>query len=331
MNEKILSICIPTYNRANYLDISLSIICEQIKNILNNIELIVSDNCSTDNTIDIVLKYKELGFPILYYKQTVNTGLDGNITNCFIKASCKYVWIFGDDDILIEGGINKIMNLIKADIGVIYLNSYVFSENYKNEKPTTVFPIEYNTFLNPSEFLNKISYQCTFVSAFICNKSLIDSRNDIQRYMGTNINLLSWIIPLMFKGKPNIYYYEYLLASKGGNSGGYMLFEVFATNMNKVLNGLIDIGLEKRTINKINNDLIIKFFPFFINNFRFNSKKNTFLDHQFFWPLYSTFKRYFAFYLVIVPISFSPKFIVRVWTKIIIIPLKAIYINYSTK
>ena len=56
----LLSICIPTYNRAEILDKSLESITKQdIFQKTDEVEIIVSDNCSQDNTHNIVHKYIE--------------------------------------------------------------------------------------------------------------------------------------------------------------------------------------------------------------------------------------------------------------------------------
>jgi glycosyltransferase involved in cell wall biosynthesis len=56
--QPLLSICIPTFNRAYILEKTLhSIVSQKIFQDTNEIEVIVSDNCSSDNTFEIVNKY----------------------------------------------------------------------------------------------------------------------------------------------------------------------------------------------------------------------------------------------------------------------------------
>jgi abequosyltransferase len=69
----LLSICIPTWNRAKFLAQSLGRFAEQIKDISpEELELYVSDNCSDDNTSEVVTYYIDTGLPITY-----------NIKKCF--------------------------------------------------------------------------------------------------------------------------------------------------------------------------------------------------------------------------------------------------------
>ena len=61
MNETLLSICITTYNRANYLGDCLSSIVEQFDNreLIDQIEIMISDNASADNTTDIIKGFSD--------------------------------------------------------------------------------------------------------------------------------------------------------------------------------------------------------------------------------------------------------------------------------
>jgi len=70
----ILSICIPTFNRAEYLESTILSIVKQTKfQETNEVEIIISDNCSTDNTKEISEKYTKMyGNKIRYFRNEKN-------------------------------------------------------------------------------------------------------------------------------------------------------------------------------------------------------------------------------------------------------------------
>src|SRR5665647_1822946 len=89
-SQKLLTIAIPTYNRAEYLNTCLSHITLQLNSYESLVEVIVSDNCSSDNTLDVVHSYLEKGFNIRYIRNESNLGADNNIVNCMILSTGKY-------------------------------------------------------------------------------------------------------------------------------------------------------------------------------------------------------------------------------------------------
>jgi glycosyltransferase involved in cell wall biosynthesis len=94
----LLSFTIPTCNRAKYLDQLLGALLKQLHG-ESRVELIVSDNASTDNTPAVVEAYRQQGLPIRYLRNQANHGPDFNILQCYEQAAGRYVWIFGDDDL----------------------------------------------------------------------------------------------------------------------------------------------------------------------------------------------------------------------------------------
>ena len=91
-----LSICIPQYNRIDFLLKNLHLIEKQT---YPDIEVIVSDDCSTDTTEQeitaLIPKYK---FPLIYKRNTANLGYDRNFRQSIELASGEYVVVIGNDD-----------------------------------------------------------------------------------------------------------------------------------------------------------------------------------------------------------------------------------------
>jgi len=109
-----LSICIPTYNRASYLDETLKYIVKQILEEDEEVEIVISDNGSNDGTVKILENYSsKYGF-IRYYCNTKNLGYDLNLIKTIENANGEYVWAFSDDDIIQDKALKKVLNLIKT-------------------------------------------------------------------------------------------------------------------------------------------------------------------------------------------------------------------------
>lgn len=113
----LVSIGIPTYNRANsYLKQAL---LSAVNQTYKNIEIIVSDNCSSDNTESVV---KEFDNPRLrYYRQKENIGPVNNRNFCLEQSRGQYFVLLSDDDMIDDDFVSACMDAVKdhREVGVI--------------------------------------------------------------------------------------------------------------------------------------------------------------------------------------------------------------------
>lgn len=89
---------------------------------MDKLDVVVSDNASTDNTEAVV---KASGLPIVYHRNASNIGFGKNLLNATGRlAKGEYVWVIGDDDFILPGGIARILESITAapDIDYHYVN-----------------------------------------------------------------------------------------------------------------------------------------------------------------------------------------------------------------
>lgn len=92
-DDPLVSICIPTYNRAGMINRAIESALGQT---YRNIEVIVVDNASSDNTAAVVVSYVDER--LTYVKNERNLGLFGNFNRCIELATGKYLHILHSDD-----------------------------------------------------------------------------------------------------------------------------------------------------------------------------------------------------------------------------------------
>jgi glycosyltransferase involved in cell wall biosynthesis len=120
---RFLSIVIPTYNRAAFLDLSFEAHVPLAR--LHNIQIFVSDNASTDNTKEVVDKWKNEYPLISYYCNETNLGPEDNIERALKYPDTEYVWLLGDTYRIPSDEIDYVYNLItnrSKEYDVILLN-----------------------------------------------------------------------------------------------------------------------------------------------------------------------------------------------------------------
>jgi hypothetical protein len=100
MSTPLVSVCIPTYNRAALLRQSIQSVLGQS---LRDFELIISDNASTDETPEVVRTFAD--DRIRYLRHPVNIGASRNFNQGFEKARGPYVTVFHDDDLMLADNL----------------------------------------------------------------------------------------------------------------------------------------------------------------------------------------------------------------------------------
>lgn len=125
--DPIISICIPTWNRAKYLEECLdSIVCQfSDERLCNQVEIVISNNASDDNTEEVVKKYQQKFNNIYYNRNETNIGFGRNVAKVIDCAHGKYVWLFGDDDVMVSNGLKLVFRkIVDKNYSAILLNFY---------------------------------------------------------------------------------------------------------------------------------------------------------------------------------------------------------------
>lgn len=120
----LLSICIPTYNRSKYLDGLLDALAGQITkaDLGGQIEIVISDNCSTDHTPRVVEKWATRHSFIRSTRTEWNIGGDSNQVGIVSLAAGKFVWLFGDDDRPRDNAVATVFSQLKPGVSQLFLN-----------------------------------------------------------------------------------------------------------------------------------------------------------------------------------------------------------------
>jgi glycosyltransferase involved in cell wall biosynthesis len=109
----VLTIAIPTYNRAFILKETLRFICWDLSKLESNIELLIIDNCSTDNTPEVLSEMQKKYRFLRVLKNQENIGATNNVIECMKKSQALYTWIIGDDDLVLPGAVTRLLGAIQ--------------------------------------------------------------------------------------------------------------------------------------------------------------------------------------------------------------------------
>ena len=92
-NKPLLSICIPTYNREKKLKELLDSIIAQPA-FTDDVEILIYDDPSTDNTQRMVKEYTDTHSNIIYHRNITRVGMTAAFIESTLKCSGEYTWLF---------------------------------------------------------------------------------------------------------------------------------------------------------------------------------------------------------------------------------------------
>jgi glycosyltransferase involved in cell wall biosynthesis len=180
----ILTITIPTYNRPNFIQSQIRKLLPQLD---QRVKLVVYDNCSNPSVESYFTDIELEKFTII--KNKVNVGGDANIARCFENCDTKWLWTLSDDDIVKENAVELVLNKIKTNSEVVFLN-FCLGLSFETK--------------GFFEFSNKFSSPTVFSSSFtmsscVYNMEKLQSNlefyyNNLSSMMGTIILVLKYLL-----------------------------------------------------------------------------------------------------------------------------------------
>lgn len=178
----VLSICIATYNRAEYIGETLDSIIPQLT---EEVELLIVDGASTDNTETIMNNYVQKCCQIRYVRLQSKGGVDQDFDKTVGLSQGKMCWLFTDDDILKAGSITTILNEVKKNYSLIIINSEVRNKDLSKILTRSLIELRENKIFLENEL--DLMFQCTmpylsFIGGVVINRNLWLERERAQYY-----------------------------------------------------------------------------------------------------------------------------------------------------
>lgn len=169
----LLSICIPTYNRSEYLRELLDVIYNQSVDFAEEIEVVISDNASTDDTSGVIDACKRRFPNFIVNGWEKNTGTRYNVCNIPKFASGKYAWFFSDDDIIEDNILHEVFQFIKVndDLALISLNWINVDQHIPvyRDLENRIYPSAEDIFVKCGEYMALVSALIVMRSSYLAN------------------------------------------------------------------------------------------------------------------------------------------------------------------
>ncbi len=307
-HSPLITIAIPTFNRATLLHRLLSQLGRQINNDAR-VELIISDNASTDPTPSVVKEFQEQGMLIRYLRNDTNIGADRNILQCFEAALGEYVWVFSDDDLMAPGTIPRLLDKLSADTyDLVFVTPYFFHGEYHLHKAFASTPDL--TLTRARDFARRVHILLTFISGLVVNKRRVSEtpHRPYEGLFGTSLAQLGPIFTALNGHRKSLVIRDPLIAASANTRVGYALYEVFGTNLKRIAQEWLDDAAVRDELFK---GTLKRFLPFWIFKSRRQSASTVSEDpHR---VLRACFGNYLNYWIFDYPVCTLPLPLAHAW------------------
>jgi len=165
----LVTVAVATYNSAAFVEETLESIFNQS---YNPIALVVSDDCSKDNTVAIVQNWMsqprviERFHSIELVTVPENTGISANCNRSIAAAPSDYVKFIAGDDIILPDGIEKYMNFVAENpqARIVFRQIRVYQDHFKPESYVKTTPLDYPHNLMDEKLSAHDQYQLLLLS-----------------------------------------------------------------------------------------------------------------------------------------------------------------------
>lgn len=177
--NKLLSFGLPTYNRALLVEEALNYYYNILK--LDDYQLIISDNCSVDNTEKVVRRYMLSHPNLIYIKQPQNIGADRNMLFLQDYSVTDYFMLLGDGVRLYPDKLAAIISHVQTG----EFDAIMFDYRGRCKVPSQIYT-------DKDKLLSEVGWYVTQMSSYIISKQIISNTTDSNIiYPGCEFNYYS--------------------------------------------------------------------------------------------------------------------------------------------
>lgn len=230
----LISICIPTYNRAQYLGETLESLIPQVG---AGVELIVYDTGSTDGTPQMMERYTQRLPSLRFFSWPIKLGFDETALRLVRECRGEYVWLFGSDDLLKPGAVEVVRRAIQESSikpALIYLNHEVVDHEGRLLIASNIGRANDRRFLNGRSCVAWLGLHLGYISACLFRKPDLAGIKAAREFVGTlwmglhfNLASVSNAAPALYLGRP-------FVISRRNPANTYSFAAIFVRNANFV-------------------------------------------------------------------------------------------------
>ena len=316
MSQPLLTIIVPTCNRAQCLRTLLGALISELAGLEGRVMVVIGDNASSDDTPALAAAFAA-GWPAtLLLRHERNLGPDENFCRCIDRVGSRYFWIIGDDDLPRAGLLRALMHLLVRNApDLVYMKS-LWSPELTDHDPCNSVQALDAVHMDRFTFARRIHVWTTFISGVVVRREFA-AGPALRRFAGTSLVQLGWVLNALDRGECFVYVRSVGVLATSGNTGGYRVLQVFGCNFQRITqDALSGSPASRRMARQMIKRTTLMFLPHLIWQFRVGTLGDFTTKEPLAEAMSPQVRRSLAYGLLLQPIAQWPKPAARVVLKL---------------
>lgn len=303
MEKPLVSICIPTYNRVEALKKCVDSIISSKYYSPQSVEIVISDNCSTDETQEYVQSIVDNNrYRIFYSRNEENIGGDMNFIKVLSIAHGEFLKLHNDYSSFTEDGLGFLINTVKL---------------YKQSKTLLFFsirskePFSYINCDDMNSFLDTTATDVSWIGSYGFWADDFDGLESKDKMLDSKFMQVDWILRLIKKKGSCVVCCGWLTSKMplSTKHGGYNFVKLFSQSFPSLFPPYVESGdISSATYERLMKRLLVMLLRW-IFRLKFNKQEYSYETSGTFSLLNNCFRKYswYYYYLFIYSFRFSIK------------------------
>ena len=167
-----LSICVATYMRGSFIGETLESIASQLD---PRCELVIVDGASSDNTEQVVRPFAAKYPSIRYVREATNSGVDRDYDKAVSYACGDYCWLMTDDDLLVPGALQRVLQALEDNVDLVVVNSQVRTVDLARQLKPSLLKLVGNSSFGADQtdaFFAEVGGYLSFIGGVVIRRSV---------------------------------------------------------------------------------------------------------------------------------------------------------------
>jgi len=261
----LVSLCIPTYNRAPYLKALLQSIVDYLPTNERRLEILVADNAGADDTPAVVDAFRGQLPTLEYYRNPENVGTELNLLGLVERSKGSYIWLFGDDDLFRANGIEAVLASLSDGPDYVVLNYGPIARDGNPKAVERFFDIHENRkFKRRDEVMKEFGLKLGLINSVVFRRDVFVEvpRADYLRHMTSGLSYLYVSLSVAAREGLGKVLAEPVFSYRSENSpwSAERWARVYGKDLSLLLEEMIEKGYSSSAVRKFRTTVVLEYY-----------------------------------------------------------------------